>query len=113
MSQTDPPDLSGLARDWITIWQSELAATAVDVEAHESLVRLAALWAQDSTQVASSMMAVASPDCAVDDISPRPAAAPRPATAAAASDPRDAEIDRLTERVRELEQRLGRLEAGC
>jgi len=110
MTQTDPPDppgLASLARDWITIWQSELAATAVDVEAQESWVRLAALWAR-----ASGMMAMAVAGGVIDDSGSRPAAAARPATAAAASDPRDAEIDRLTERVGELERQLARLDRG-
>ena len=47
---TDPPDpaspdTAALARDWITLWQSELTALAADREAHESWAALAALWA--------------------------------------------------------------------
>jgi len=38
------PDLRALARDWITLWQSELAATAADRELAEGWQQLAALW---------------------------------------------------------------------
>jgi hypothetical protein len=39
------PDLAALARDWIELWQSELAALAADPETAETWARLAALWA--------------------------------------------------------------------
>ena len=39
------PDLEALARDWITLWQSELAAIATDREAQESWQAILALWA--------------------------------------------------------------------
>jgi polyhydroxyalkanoate synthase len=38
-------DLPGLARDWITLWQSELAAMAVDREAQETWHTMLGLWA--------------------------------------------------------------------
>ena len=38
-------DLHALARDWITLWQSELAALAVDREAQETWHALLSLWA--------------------------------------------------------------------
>jgi hypothetical protein len=37
--------LDQLARDWITLWESELAALAHDREGAETLTRLAAIWA--------------------------------------------------------------------
>src|SRR5208282_3800556 len=39
------PDLEALARDWVTLWQSELAAIAADREAQESWQAIVALWA--------------------------------------------------------------------
>jgi hypothetical protein len=39
------PDLAALAKDWIELWQSELAALAADPETAETWARLAALWA--------------------------------------------------------------------
>ena len=39
------PDLDALARDWITLWQSELAAIATDREAQETWHAILALWA--------------------------------------------------------------------
>src|SRR5271157_1743416 len=40
-----PPDLAALARDWVTLWQSELAAIAADREAQENWQAIVALWA--------------------------------------------------------------------
>src|ERR1700723_2618756 len=38
------PSFDALARDWITLWQSELAAIAADREAQESWQAILALW---------------------------------------------------------------------
>jgi hypothetical protein len=106
------PDLQALARDWITLWQSELTAAAADREVQETWQTLAGLWAG----VAAAMLA-GLPRGAGDGAARTPrasragAAAPaRPAPAAAAPDARDAEIDRLAGRVAELERRLADLE---
>ena len=50
-----PPDLHALAHDWVTLWQSELAAIAADREAQESWQAIVALWAG----VAGAMVAAA------------------------------------------------------
>jgi hypothetical protein len=101
------PDLQALARDWITLWQSELAAAAADRELQETWVGLAALWAGAANAVLQAM-----PRGGGDGAAgwPGAAAPPRPAPAAAAPDPRDVEIERLARRVDELERRLGELE---
>jgi hypothetical protein len=105
----DPPvpDLQGLARDWITLWQSELAAAAADREVQESWQRMAGLWAG-----AAAALVQALPRGAADGWS-RAAAPPRPAPAAAAPDPRDAEIERLVRRIDALERRLADLEGAA
>jgi hypothetical protein len=109
----DPPpeaaaseDLHDLARDWITLWQSELAALAVDREAQEAWCVLLSLWAGAAGAVLAGL-----PRRLADDPRERPAAtASRPAPAAAAPDTGDAEVERLRERVAELERRLAGLE---
>jgi hypothetical protein len=105
-----PPDLDALARDWITLWQSELAAIAVDREAQESWQAILALWAG----IAGAMLNAA-PRGPAHERADRRAGAAAPAGAAAASaapDARDAEIERLTRHVAELELRLAEVERG-
>ena len=93
-------DMQGFARDWITVWQSELADTAVDRELQETWQRMLALWAQ----------AAGGPLPGWSDAGrSRSPVAPRATAAAAAPDTRDAEIGRLAERVAELERRLAEL----
>jgi len=109
------PDLQRVARDWITLWQSELTAAAADREVQEAWQTLAGIWAS----VAGAMLQHL-PRGVPDGTSagPRPAgsagaaASARPAPAAAAPDARDAEIERLAGRVADLERRLADLERG-
>lgn len=82
--------------DWITIWQSELAAAITDREAQEVLLRLVDGWA------AQARLAAAALERAAGTV-----AAPGAAPAAAAPDRRDLVIDELLRRVAELERRLG------
>jgi hypothetical protein len=113
-SESAPPDLHALARDWITLWQSELTAAAADREVQETWQTLAGLWAG-----AAAAMLHGLPRGAPDGrpappapASPGAAAPARPAPAAAAPDARDAEIERLAGRIAELERRLADLERG-
>ena len=91
-----------LLEDWATIWQSDLAATALDREVQEGWQALLAGWAANfSGNPAGEWGAGA-------------AAAAGSATAAAASlaggHARDAELARLAARVAELERRLSERE---
>jgi hypothetical protein len=103
-------DPQAMARDWITIWQSELAALATDRELQEHWVRLVAMWA-DAASLAARFLPGG------DDVSCQfggptgagSAAAAGTAAAVAAPDARDAAIQRLAERVEELERRLAQL----
>ena len=62
------PDLQELARDWITLWQSELAALAADREAQESWQAMMSLWAGAAAAMLNAM----------------PRAAPRPSRSSGA-----------------------------
>ena len=99
-------DLRQLARDWITIWQSELASLAADREAEETWRVLLQLWTD-----AAQLMLAALPG-QHDGTARRTGThdAARTTAADAAPDERDAEIARLSRRVHELESRLADLE---
>ena len=107
----DPPEAApgtmapDLARDWITLWQSELSALATDREWQEAQERLIALWAALGRMAATGAVPGGAP---ADGSAGRAgtAAPPRPATAAAAPDAGDGELDRLRRRVAELERLL-------
>ena len=99
-----PADPQAEARDWITIWQSEMTALATDREMTDAWVRLVRLWAETAERAVRLM-----PTGTPGEPAHRPAgpAAPTGAPAfVAASDARDATIQRLAERVAELERRL-------
>ena len=102
-----PSDPQALARDWITIWQSEFSALATDREMQEGWVRLIELWAQAAT-TAAALLPGALPHDSTDRRA-GPAAPAGPAAALAAPDARDATIQRLADRVAELERRLAGL----
>jgi hypothetical protein len=99
-----PPDPQSLARDWITIWQSELAALATDREMHEAWLRLVGLWADAANAAARLLPGPAAVEPAGGRTGAVAAAGAAPAMAA--PDPRDAAIERLAARVEELERRL-------
>ena len=99
----DPPDLSQLAEDWITLWQSELAAMAADPE-------LAEAWAA-SVALAAAFWRAQALRWPRHDAAHAP---PRPAPAGTAPDgQRDARDsgDDLRARITELERRLADLAA--
>ena len=116
-----PQVLAQFLQDWTKLWQEELQARAgdpagmapgalaripgigapTDLAATMGLWRTAmSVWAE--TPGGSPAATVRSRDRSI---------APRSAAAAAASEPRDAEIERLARRIDELESRLAKLEA--
>lgn len=121
MDGSRPEDLDSLARDWITLWQSELAALATDREAQETWIRLLALWAG----FASAGLRAAPRSAAEDE--PFLAGAPEatgPAPARAAPDARGTEANgpagspaepllaAILERLDAIERRLAALESA-
>jgi hypothetical protein len=104
------PDPRAVALDWITIWQSELSALAYDHELQELWLSLVKHWAHVAEQAARALP-MSAHDRAPGRTGPIPSA--RSAAAMAASDPRDAAIERLAERVAELERRLAIGERGA
>jgi hypothetical protein len=93
-----------LAKDLVALWQSELTAMAADRELREGWAAMLALWAGSANSALQMMPR------APHDASPGSARAIEPAgsaPAAAASQPGVAEIEQLTRRIAELEQRLG------
>ena len=108
-------DWRALARDWVTIWQSELAALADDREAAQTWQRMVDGWARmaEAMIAATPEPSPAHPSPAHrDERVPGPAAPAGATAAAAAPDARDAELERLATRVAELERRLAALGGG-
>jgi hypothetical protein len=108
------PDLQGLAREWIALWQSGLAAMAVDREAKSTWHTLLTLWtsAASAMQAATAYERSRGRDDGYGSGSGAAAAASGTATDSAPCDPRDAEIMRLARHVREIEGRLNDIEHG-
>lgn len=104
-------DIEALARDWITIWQSELSSYAADREAAEGWLRLLALWAGAMTSVLATASSAA-PGDAHEQPDGHFGATQEARTAAtpAAPDPRMAAFERLDQRLARLEERLAALE---
>lgn len=99
--------IADLAKDWIGLWQSELAALMTDREAQENWQAMLALWSG-----AASTMFRPMPNAEADGArrQPQSPGPKRPAAPAAAPDVRDAEIDRLSRCIAELERRLADVE---
>lgn len=110
--ETEPPDeqarLAGLARDWIALWQSELAAMAQDRELREAWSGLLALWAGSATAAINAAGALARHDPPARH--PRPDGTTRPPAHPVPPDAGRDAIERLNRRIAELEARLAALE---
>ena len=92
-----------LAKDFVAVWQSELTAMAADRELRETWAATLGLWAQAANAAAAMLPHEQTPGSA------RPAEPPRTAAAAAASRTSMDEVEQLSRRVAELEQRLAQL----
>jgi ubiquinone biosynthesis protein UbiJ len=123
----DPDELNGpqvlaqFLQDWTKLWREELEAQAGDPEAMASgeLARKPGIGSPPDLAAAQELWRTAMSVWA-ETLGASPASTvrsrdrsipPRSAAAAIASDPRDAEIERLVRRIDELEARLAKLEA--
>jgi hypothetical protein len=96
------PDSSDVdPHDWVTLWQSELSALAVDRECHEAVAAFATAWA---AAVARHDGAATGHDRPAGRAGPDAAAWPAPPVAPL--DARDGELASLRHRVAELERRI-------
>jgi hypothetical protein len=107
----DEAEIERLAEDWITLWQSEIAALAADREAAEAWAAMSAAWA--AVGAAWLRAAVAPPFGRPSPFAWHDGAVPqaRPAPAAAApADGGGPRMDGAGDRIAELERRLADLE---
>jgi hypothetical protein len=105
------PSEADLARDWITLWQSELNAIALDPETLRSSRSAIQTWSSLAAWILQSMpKASPKPPDDVERSRSRPEHQARAASANAAPDPRDDEIIRLSQHIAQLERRMANLE---
>ena len=116
--RTDAPpftagEIEEMARDWITLWQSELSAIASDREMQEAWVRLLSFWAGAATAMLRAMPPERTSDLARRE-QPGGSAGPSPQAGATAAplapSPGDAALERIDRRLACLEERLAILE---
>jgi hypothetical protein len=122
----EEPDLARFLQDWTAMWRGELQTQANDPETVAGAMEMwrAAMAIWSSAPGMPPMRPAASRDWAKtrearardpgtgEPGAREPIGTPRAAAADVASDPRDAEIERLARRVVELEARIAKLEAG-
>lgn len=99
-------DPQAYLRDWMTIWQSEMAALATDREAGEIWARLLAPWASLAAAAASPPAPPREPAGSAGAAAPAGAEADRDASAAGLA----RQLARLHDRMAGLERRIAELE---
>jgi hypothetical protein len=104
-------DLTALARDWITLWQSEIAALAHDREAAEATARLAAIWGGLAATWLRAAPTPREPPAARPDATA--GAAPAAAAPDAGGDALGRVLGELADRLGAIEARLAALERGA
>lgn len=111
-----PLVLAQFLQDWTTLWREELQAQERDLAGAGTRVGRPGSGASADLAAATELwcttMRLWAETLGASTVRPRDRSTPpRSAAIAAASDARDAEIERLTRRVDELEAHLARLEA--
>jgi hypothetical protein len=105
-------DLEALARDWITLCQSELTALAADREMQEAWQTTMAMWAGAATAMLRGWPRATGFPGERGPSRPWPAAPAGPPAPAAAPDAGSVAVERLLDRIAELEARLAAVERG-
>jgi hypothetical protein len=118
----EEPDMARFLQDWTALWRDELQAQANDPEGIAGTMELwraamtawtGALGVPPFGVTPAGMPPTGMPPFGMPPMSassPREHGSPWAPAVAVASDPRDAEIERLARRVDELETRLAKLE---
>jgi len=107
---TGPSEVD-LARDWITLWQSELNAIALDPETLRSWRSTIQAWSSFATwilQMAPKVSPKPSDDAETSRSTPERQTGPASTVAPPGS--RDDEISRLSQHIAQLERRMANLE---
>jgi len=115
--QGEPPDLNALAREYLDLWQQQLAATADDDTLSKTMADAVRLMSAGAAQMATQTQAqMAAMQKAMQEAQaanatpPNPSKPSGPATAGASHRDDDGVLDELTRRLDALEERLGLLE---
>lgn len=109
-SDADNPDLAGLAREYVDLWQKQLSEAASD----EAMAGMMAQTVQLMNAGAASMAAMAS-SAAPNNPEPEERSDDHNTGASATSAPSGTDndvIDDLNRRIGQLEERIAALEAG-
>ena len=118
---TDQNDPVALARRFIDLWQDQLGAVSRDTELNAAMQRWLWYWMNADVAAKSTVAQPPGPVTRPDDPGPGGGVGPDgeqsepPGTQAVgvASGDRDADLDELARRVRELEEQLASLERGA
>ncbi len=107
----DPPDLEKLARQYLDLWQDQLAGIAGDPEIAQTMARTLELMNTGAQAFAGQFATMK--DGTFPETHDRKSKSAAPGTEAAAPSSRgaDPDLDQLARRLAGIEQRLARLEA--
>ena len=113
---TDRKDPAELSRRFVDLWQEQLTALSRDPETSDAAARWWRYWLNMGVapdRAASGQAPDGDNETSDQPATAEPTAKPaRPSASASVSGDRDADMDKLARRVRELEERLAALESA-